>query len=191
MLFRGQDTSRIWQSFALRLSLWFAVAFTVSAAVLFALLYFLLGSFFEQSEREIIEARLKECAAVYETRGLPALSALVHRTDFGHNEGPFFVRVTGPERSVMLLVAPEEWLREPGTPVDQDDPNQQAWLQIPKDERSEFIIAKTVRGKGLPSIENGADRWFCSFTEQEAMQLLNELHGQKEAVLESETLIVR
>jgi signal transduction histidine kinase len=142
------QTSRIWQSFAVRLSLWFAVAFTVSAAVLFALLYFLLGSFFEQSEREIIEARLKECAAVYETRGLPALSALVHRTDFDQNEGPFFVRVTGPQRSVMLLVAPEDWLGGSGAPVDQDDPNQQAWLQIPKDERSEFIIAKTVLSDG-------------------------------------------
>src|ERR1700756_5163945 len=124
---------RVWQSFAFRLSLWFAGAFTLIAAVLFALLYLLLTSFFEQSEREIIEARLKECAAVYETRGLPDLSALVHRTDFGHNEGAFLVRVTGPERSVMWLVAPEEWLREPAAPVDQDDPNQQAWLQIPKD----------------------------------------------------------
>jgi signal transduction histidine kinase len=144
----SDQTSRLWQSFAVRLSLWFAVAFTVGAAILFALLYFLLTSFFEQSEREIIEARLKECAAVYETRGLPALQALVHRTDFDQNEGPFFVRVTGPQRSVMLLVAPEGWLRGAGTPVDQDDPNQNAWQQIPKDDRSEFIIAKAVLSDG-------------------------------------------
>ena len=97
---------RIWQSFAVRLSLWFAATFTVSAVILFALLYILLTSFFEQSEREIIQARLKECAAVYETRGLPALNDLVHRTEFDQNEGPFFVRVTGPQRSVLLLVAP-------------------------------------------------------------------------------------
>jgi signal transduction histidine kinase len=140
--------NRLWQSFAVRLSLWFAVAFTVSAAVLFALLYFLLTSFFEQSEREIIVARLKECAAVYQTQGLAALNALVHRTDFDQNEGPFFVRVTDPQQSVMLLVAPEGWLREARTTVGQVDPNQQAWLQIPKDDRSEFIIAKTVMGDG-------------------------------------------
>jgi transketolase len=53
------------------------------------------------------------------------------------------------------------------------------------------IIADTVRGKGLPSIEAKADRWFCSFTEQEAAQLLNELHGNENALIESETLIVR
>ena len=81
---------QIWQSFAFRLSLWFAGAFTVSAVILFALLYVFLTSFFEQSEREIIQARLKECAAVYEARGLLALNALVHRAEFDQNEGPFF-----------------------------------------------------------------------------------------------------
>src|ERR1700745_197574 len=139
---------RIWQSFAVRLSLLFAAAFTISAAILFALLYLLLTSFFEQSEREIIQARLKECAAVYEARGLPALNDLVHRTEFYQNEGPFFVRVTGPERSVLLLVAPEDWIREAKTAVDANDASQNAWLQIPKDDRSEFIIAKTVLSDG-------------------------------------------
>ncbi len=140
--------SRLWQSFAVRLSLLFAVAFTVSAAVLFALLYFLLTSFFEQSEREIIVARLKECAAIYENQGLSALNALVHRTDFDQNEGPFFVRVTDARQSVMLLLAPEGWLRGARTPVAEGAPNKQSWLQIPKDDRSEFIIAKTVLSDG-------------------------------------------
>ncbi|MBC7936588.1 MAG: transketolase [Rhizobacter sp.] len=54
------------------------------------------------------------------------------------------------------------------------------------------IIADTIRGKGLPSIEARADRWFCAFTSDEAGQLSNELHtNKKTAVLESETLIVR
>jgi transketolase len=53
------------------------------------------------------------------------------------------------------------------------------------------IIADTVRGKGLPSIEARADRWFCSFTAAEVAQLLAELHGNVRASLESETLVVR
>ena len=140
--------SRIWQSFAVRLSLWFAATFTVSAVILFALLYILLTSFFEQSEREIIQARLKECAAVYETRGLLALNDLVHRTEFDQNEGPFFVRVTGPQRSVMLLVAPQDWVRTAKTAVDENDASHNAWLQIPKDARTEFIIARTALSDG-------------------------------------------
>src|ERR1700726_4046996 len=135
--------SRIWQSFAVRLSLLFAPTFTVSAVILFALLYLLLTSFFEQSEREIIQARLKECAAVYEARGLLALNDLVHRTEFDQNEGPFFVRVTGPQRSVLLMVAPREWLSETGVAADSNGVGQNAWLRIPKDDRSEFIIAST------------------------------------------------
>jgi transketolase len=53
------------------------------------------------------------------------------------------------------------------------------------------IIADTVRGKGLPSIEARADRWFCTFTHKETEQLLQELHGNAKADIESETLIVR
>ena len=145
---REQAFSGFWQSFAVRLCLWFAATFTVSAVILFALLYVLLTSFFEQSEREIIQARLKECAAVYETRGLPALNDLVHRTEFDQNEGPFFVRVTGPQRSLLLLVAPQDWVRTAKSAVDDNDASPNAWLQIPKDARSEFIIARTLLSDG-------------------------------------------
>jgi transketolase len=55
----------------------------------------------------------------------------------------------------------------------------------------QVIIADTVRGKGLPSIEARADRWFCAFTQTEVDQLLDELHGRKEVIIESETLVVR
>jgi len=53
------------------------------------------------------------------------------------------------------------------------------------------VIADTVRGKGLPSIEERADRWFCNFSGQEIDQLLLELHGEAATTLTSETLIVR
>jgi transketolase len=55
----------------------------------------------------------------------------------------------------------------------------------------QVIIADTVRGKGLPSIEARADRWFCAFTAAETEQLLQELHGRTKAAIESETLVVR
>jgi transketolase len=53
------------------------------------------------------------------------------------------------------------------------------------------VIADTVRGKGLPSIEARADRWFVNFTADEVKQLLDELHGTAKAALTSETLMVR
>lgn len=53
------------------------------------------------------------------------------------------------------------------------------------------VIADTVRGKGLPSIQERADRWFCNFSSNEVEQLLLELHGEHQTELTSETLIVR
>lgn len=57
--------------------------------------------------------------------------------------------------------------------------------------KPKVLIADTVRGKGLPSIEARADRWFCAFSEAEVEMLLEELHGHAKASLESETLVVR
>jgi len=53
------------------------------------------------------------------------------------------------------------------------------------------IIADTIRGKGLPSIESRADRWFCNFSNEEINQLLEELYSKHKTNLTSETLVVR
>lgn len=54
-----------------------------------------------------------------------------------------------------------------------------------------IIIADTIRGKGLPSIENRADRWFVNFTRVEVEELLKELHTKIKTNLTSKTLMVR
>jgi len=61
----------------------------------------------------------------------------------------------------------------------------------PSAESPTAIIASTQRGKGVPSIANRADRWFCNFTHDEVRDLLQELHGNASAQLQSEPLIVR
>lgn len=53
------------------------------------------------------------------------------------------------------------------------------------------VIAETIRGKGLPSIEKRADRWFVNFKPEEVEQLLKELHGGFKADLTSETITAR
>lgn len=58
-------------------------------------------------------------------------------------------------------------------------------------EKPSVIIAGTKRGKGLPSIEARADRWFANFTKEEVVQLLNELHGGRITELTSETIVAR
>jgi transketolase len=39
------------------------------------------------------------------------------------------------------------------------------------------VIAQTVRGKGLPELENRADKWFCNYSEEEAERLVMKLRG--------------
>jgi len=57
--------------------------------------------------------------------------------------------------------------------------------------RPTVVVATTMRGAGVPSIAERADRWFCNFTADEVANLIDELHGRAAAELTSETLIVR
>lgn len=69
---------------------------------------------------------------------------------------------------------------------------ERAFSKIPFWEGSpSAIVADTVRGKGCPSIERRADRWFVNFTRDEVDGLIAELHGEGKATLLSETLMVR
>jgi len=68
----------------------------------------------------------------------------------------------------------------------------EAFSALPFEEgKLQVIIADTIRGKGLPSIERRADRWFCNFNTDEIEQLLQELYGEPQAFLTSNTLVVR
>jgi transketolase len=58
-------------------------------------------------------------------------------------------------------------------------------------ERPQVVICDTIRGKGLPSIEARADRWFCNFSDKEIQELMDELVSGQEANLTAEKLVVR
>jgi len=69
---------------------------------------------------------------------------------------------------------------------------QAAFAGLPfRHERPSVILAQTVRGKGIPSIEDRADRWFTDFTHDEVERLIGELHGHAPAHLVSKPLTVR
>jgi transketolase len=57
--------------------------------------------------------------------------------------------------------------------------------------RPTAIIARTVRGRGVPSLEARADRWFMRLGAADVEALLAELHGGPRAVLAGEGLVVR
>ena len=53
------------------------------------------------------------------------------------------------------------------------------------------VIARTVRNKGLPSIEDRAERWFVDLQPDEVRMLLDELDGNAAQPLRSAPLVVR
>jgi signal transduction histidine kinase len=127
--------------FSLRLNLWYASIFILSAALLFWAAYFLLGTALQRKDREVIESRLKEYAAIYQSSGVGALRAWITRTGDAQSERPLFVRVVSPFNRVLFLTAPQEWIEfEPPT-FDFGVPRQVAWLRIPRDAERDFTLA--------------------------------------------------
>jgi len=134
--------NRLGRSFTFRLSLGYALLFTISAAVLFGLLYLLLASTLQRKDQEIIEARLRECVAVYASGGLAALQDLVQRSRNSDQEQSFFIRLTGRQGSILFLTAPEDWVQLDTSALDRGgDSSRLVWLRIPKDEQNDFTVA--------------------------------------------------
>jgi signal transduction histidine kinase len=130
------------RSFSVRLSLGYALIFTLSAGILFVLLYVLLASALQRKDHEVIETRLRACAAIYEEGGLTALQEFVQRSREAEKSRAFFVRVANSSGNALLLNVPDDWVQfdaaalRPG-----GDPAHLVWLKIPKDQESDLTVA--------------------------------------------------
>ena len=136
-------------SFSVELSLGYAMLFTLSAAILFGLLYVLLATALERKDHEVIEAKLKECSAVYDNGGLEALRAIVQQSRKVDKSRPFLIRVTGRRGSVLFYNLPDDWVQfDDSTLHPTADTNHPAWLRLPKDEENDFTIASMLLSDG-------------------------------------------
>jgi transketolase len=67
-----------------------------------------------------------------------------------------------------------------------------AFVDLPGEPgRPTAIVARTVRGKGVPSLEARADRWFADLTPEQVAACLAELHGEEAGALDIESRVVR
>jgi signal transduction histidine kinase len=98
------------RSFSFRLNLWYALIFTVSAISLFAVIYWLLALSIGRGDREILEARLSEYVAVYETSGVLGLRRYLRGTIDPAGQPTLFVRVVTPFDSISLFMVPQDWI---------------------------------------------------------------------------------
>ncbi|MCL4176234.1 MAG: HAMP domain-containing histidine kinase [Verrucomicrobia bacterium] len=130
------------RSISLRLSLWYALVFSLSTAALFGLAYYLLVQAVGRKDLEVLEAKMQEYAATYAAGGLPALQAVVYREDQQGPQRSLFVRLVNRRNDVTFAKVPEDWLT-----FSQVDPG---WagqrysvgsLRIPRDAERDFMLS--------------------------------------------------
>jgi signal transduction histidine kinase len=97
------------RSFAVRLSLWYALIFVLSTGALLVLVYYLVAHEFHGKDQEIILAKMREYAAVYQAGGADALTATALQENNPTDEKSFYVNLISPHFSRAIIV-PDDWL---------------------------------------------------------------------------------
>ncbi len=137
------------RTLSFRLNLWYAGVFLVSAAVIFALLYFLLGAAIDRKDRDVIEARLGEYLAVYQSGGIPALRDWTTRVNEARKERMFFVRVVSRDGTVPLLVMPQDWFEQDVQRIDQaQKKSRHEWTRASRNGETDLTLASVVLRDG-------------------------------------------
>jgi signal transduction histidine kinase len=133
------------RTISFRLNLWHAGMFLISAALLFTLIYFLLSAAIDRKDRDVIEARLREYAAVYENGGIPALRDWTTRVNEARKQRMFFVRVASSDRTVPLLVMPQDWFERDVELIDRStELRADDWIRVPRDQEVDLTVASTA-----------------------------------------------
>ncbi len=97
------------KTISFRLILWYSAFFILSTSFLFLLAYFLLSSSVRQKDRQETHQKLSEYAAQYQAGGIDALKNEVGLEGRSAREDPLFVRLVGPQNTMLFLNAPEHW----------------------------------------------------------------------------------
>ena len=137
---------------------------------------------------ELNEGSVWEAALVAAARKLDNLVLIVDRNEFQAN-----VRTEDlvPLEPIEAKFAAFGWATARINGHDFDD-MEQCFARLPFERgKPSVVVADTVRGKGLPSMERRADRWFVALTAMEVTALIEELHGGVGAAVTSQTRMVR
>jgi signal transduction histidine kinase len=128
------------RSIGVRLSLWYALIFTLSSLALLSLAYYLLAAAVGRKDREVLEARLKEAAAVYDASGVRALRDWVSSQP-QQVQHSLYIRLVNVFNQVVFLSFPEDWLALRDLPTGRERSRQQVpVIRIPQSEQRDFIL---------------------------------------------------
>ncbi len=94
--------------FGLRLALWYATLFVLGSLAIVSLTYYLTAVSLAQRDRQIIQAKLGEYAALYRRAGIRELANTV-RAEQSTAPERLFVRVVDRGAEVIMLSTPQGW----------------------------------------------------------------------------------
>jgi transketolase len=137
---------------------------------------------------ELNEGSVWEAVLVAAAKKLDNLVLIVDRNEFQAN-----VRTEDlvPLEPIEAKFAAFGWATFRINGHDFDDMDR-SFARLPLERgRPSVVVADTVRGRGLASMERRADRWFVALTSNEVDALIEELHGGGETVVTSTARIVR
>src|SRR4051812_39740481 len=92
----------------IRVGWWYALIFGLSSVALLAAAYYLLAAAIGSKDRELVQARLREYAAVYEARGLPGLRNTIQQEQA--DQKSFFVRMVSAWNGISFVNVPDDWI---------------------------------------------------------------------------------
>lgn len=132
------------RSFSFRLNLWYATVFTVSSTALFALLYILVAIAIERKDREVLQSRLAEFAAVYNANGLAALRSHLAQEQEIAGAARMLVHVVDYLGSTRLLTVPPEWIQFSAQALPGGILQGEAFIRIPAGEERDLTLARST-----------------------------------------------
>jgi signal transduction histidine kinase len=123
---------RLARAVGLRLAVWYAGIFGVSAVVVGIIAYQLLASSLARRDHDLLRVRLADYIARYESGGLRALSQAVSAERASGDPDSVLVRLVGSNADVLLVSAPSSWPAfeldsVPGSPP----ASTETWLTVP------------------------------------------------------------
>ena len=156
---------RLRRSVAVRLSLTFALLFTVGFTAMFGILYWLLGRQLEQREYDALSLRLQSYAVTFNTLGVVGLNmrfneALIVNgfSMFGDpslsQDKSIFVRVVAPNGDVVFKKVPTDWTERDWKNVavpegwERGAVQQQFNLRESRDHQEDMVVVSTVLPSG-------------------------------------------
>jgi signal transduction histidine kinase len=136
------------RNFAVRLSLWYALIFSLSGIGLLAFAYYVLAAAISGKDHEVLEARWKEVAAVYEVGGIGSLRTW-WETEPPQIQRTLLVRLVNVFDNVVFVRWPEDWVTIRDVPIGRTGFR---WpvgvIRIPQNAEHDFILAAQLLPDG-------------------------------------------